>query len=167
MARAWQIWLSRAPSKCKVFLWLASRNRCWTADRLGRRGLPHPAACPFCDQVEEDISHLLIGCVLAREVWSSFLTRWGKAEWIPEPGDRLVEWLSSKAARGKEAKDLCTAVILVCWCLWRHRNDVVFQGHTPSVEVAIQMVEAEADLWRAASLFRDMLAPVERWRVGE
>jgi hypothetical protein len=41
MPGALQIWRSRAPPNCKVFLWLASRNRCWTADRLSRRGLPH------------------------------------------------------------------------------------------------------------------------------
>ena len=44
-----RLWKSWAPSKCKVFLWLAIRNRCWTADRLARRGLPHPPKCPLCD----------------------------------------------------------------------------------------------------------------------
>ena len=80
MDGAQQIWNSRAPNKCKFFLWLAFKNRCWTADRLGRRGLPRPASCPFCDQVEEDIDHLLLGCVLSREVWTSFLTRWGRVD---------------------------------------------------------------------------------------
>jgi hypothetical protein len=32
--RLWKTW--------KVFLWLAIRNRCWTADRLAERNLPHP-----------------------------------------------------------------------------------------------------------------------------
>uniref|UniRef100_A0A453KP79 Reverse transcriptase zinc-binding domain-containing protein n=1 Tax=Aegilops tauschii subsp. strangulata TaxID=200361 RepID=A0A453KP79_AEGTS len=36
------IWRSWAPLNVKFFLWLASQNRCWTADRLARRGLPHP-----------------------------------------------------------------------------------------------------------------------------
>jgi hypothetical protein len=63
-----QIWQSRAPYSCKFFVWLASRNRCWTADRLQRRGLPHPAACPLCDQEPESIQHLLLGCTVA---WAS------------------------------------------------------------------------------------------------
>lgn len=45
-----RIWKTWAPAKCKTFLWLAVRNRCWTADRLARRNLPHPALCPLCDQ---------------------------------------------------------------------------------------------------------------------
>jgi hypothetical protein len=42
----------------------------WTADRLQRRGLPHPAACPLCDQEPESIQHLLLGCVVTHEVWA-------------------------------------------------------------------------------------------------
>jgi hypothetical protein len=37
-----RIWKSWAPPKCRFFMWLAAHNRCWTADRLARRGLPHP-----------------------------------------------------------------------------------------------------------------------------
>jgi len=35
-------------------LWLMAHNRCWTADRLARRGLPHPEECPLCEQEDED-----------------------------------------------------------------------------------------------------------------
>ena len=42
-----------APLKCRVFIWLAVKNRCWMADRLAKRGLPHPGSCPLCDQAEK------------------------------------------------------------------------------------------------------------------
>ena len=61
-------WGSRAPLRCRFFSWLALKNRCWTSDRLARRGLPHQAACPLCDQEEETIHHLLLGCVFARHI---------------------------------------------------------------------------------------------------
>ena len=32
-------WKSKAPLRCRFFLWLAMHNRCWTSDRLARRGL--------------------------------------------------------------------------------------------------------------------------------
>jgi hypothetical protein len=42
--RVWKTW---APSKCHFFLWLSVLNRCWTADRLAKRGLDHPEKCPL------------------------------------------------------------------------------------------------------------------------
>ncbi|WVZ66318.1 hypothetical protein U9M48_015558, partial [Paspalum notatum var. saurae] len=39
-----RIWKSWALLRCKFFIWLAIKNRCWTADRLAKRGLLHPNA---------------------------------------------------------------------------------------------------------------------------
>ncbi|KAF8702483.1 hypothetical protein HU200_032861 [Digitaria exilis] len=72
-----------APAKCKVFLWLAFRNKCWTADRLASRGLPHPDSCTLCDQAEEDIQHTLTDCVFAREFWYKVLEPVGLAACAP------------------------------------------------------------------------------------
>jgi hypothetical protein len=167
MAGALQVWKSRAPPNCKVFMWLLVRTRCWTADRLSRRGLPHPASCPFCDQGDESLDHLLMGCVLAREVWAVFLRLWGKLHWMPQPDSTLVHWLQDKKGGPGGDRDLWTAVVLVCWTLWRHRNDVVFEGLAPSRAVVIHRISEEAELWRAAKLFRGILVPVEKWRCRE
>ena len=88
-------------------------------------------------------------------------------DWVPAHDDRLVDWLPAKAPEGRNEKNLWTAINLICWSLWRHKNGVVFEGHTLSAATAIGMVEAEADLWRAARMFRGSLGPVDRWRVGE
>jgi hypothetical protein len=48
--KPWErIWKSWAPSKCKFFLWLVALTKCWTADRLARKGLQHPESCLLCD----------------------------------------------------------------------------------------------------------------------
>uniref|UniRef100_A0ACD5T6K0 Uncharacterized protein n=1 Tax=Avena sativa TaxID=4498 RepID=A0ACD5T6K0_AVESA len=74
-----------SPPSCKVALWLDVRNKCWTADRLSRHRLQHLAACPFYDQCGESIDHLLMGCVLAREVWRACLGWCGKSFGSEEP----------------------------------------------------------------------------------
>lgn len=58
-----------APGKCKMFVWLAIKNCCWTADRLAKRGLSHMEKCMLCDQEEEHIQHILTTCVFARQFW--------------------------------------------------------------------------------------------------
>jgi hypothetical protein len=93
MAGALQVWKSWAPAKCKFFLWLALHDTCWTADRLERRRLPRPSVCPFYDQAQESITHLLLGCVLAREVWASYLRWWDREDRLPSQGILLADWL--------------------------------------------------------------------------
>jgi hypothetical protein len=64
---------SCAPNKCHFFIWLVEYNRCWTTDRLARRGLQHSECCPLCDQQQETINHLLVACVFSRQVWFELL----------------------------------------------------------------------------------------------
>ena len=78
------IWKSRAPMSYKFLTWLVSKNQCWTADRLHKRGMPHPAACPLCDQEPETLRHLLLRCVVARQVWHVWLSEWKILEWLPQ-----------------------------------------------------------------------------------
>jgi hypothetical protein len=71
-----RIWKSWAPPKCRFFMWLVAHQRCWTADWLAKRGLPHPDFCPLCDQEEENIQHLLVGCLCKRILVSTSAVCW-------------------------------------------------------------------------------------------
>ena len=82
-----RIWRTWAPPKCRFFLWLVAHNRSWTADRLARRGLPHPEQCPLCDQEDETINHLLVSCVFARQFWYHFFRQVGLHSLSPQPSD--------------------------------------------------------------------------------
>jgi hypothetical protein len=45
---SWELnWKSWAPPRVKFFIWLACLDRCWTGERLARRGLPHAPRCPL------------------------------------------------------------------------------------------------------------------------
>jgi hypothetical protein len=68
---------SWAPPKCRFFIWLVTQKRCWTTDRLTKRGLDHPKKCLLCDQDAETIDHLLVTCVFAREFWYLLLRQLG------------------------------------------------------------------------------------------
>jgi hypothetical protein len=72
-------------------MWLVIRDRCWTADQLAKRNLPHPTSCPDCDQAEETINHLLLECVFAREFWFNLLRRAGLQALTPQSDDKSFE----------------------------------------------------------------------------
>uniref|UniRef100_A0A8I6X722 Reverse transcriptase zinc-binding domain-containing protein n=1 Tax=Hordeum vulgare subsp. vulgare TaxID=112509 RepID=A0A8I6X722_HORVV len=66
-------WKNWAPPRVRFFHWLAHLDRCWTADRLERRGLQHPSRCPICDQAPETMHHLIFACPFARQIWYEVL----------------------------------------------------------------------------------------------
>lgn len=97
------IWKSFVPPRCRYFLWLVTLNRCWTADHLQSRGLPHPDRCPLCDQGPETIDHLLVACPESRQLWWIALSVIGHAECLPLNERSFHGWLCD--SRKKLTKD--------------------------------------------------------------
>jgi hypothetical protein len=64
-------WRNKATPKSKLFVWLAAQGRIWSSDRRFRHGLQDRAtACEVClQEIIETSEHILIQCVVAREVW--------------------------------------------------------------------------------------------------
>jgi hypothetical protein len=46
--------------------------------------------------------------------------------------------------------------------LWRHHNDIIFEGANPALLIVICKILIEAELWRVAGLFRAGLASMDR-----
>ena len=112
----------------QIFISLVVNSRCWTADRLAKRGLPHPVACPLCDQAEETIQHTIISCVFARQVWTLIFQRLGLIAIVPQPtAAQFSAWWSNAISRVPKVlrEGLNSLIILIPWELWKHRNDCV------------------------------------------
>ena len=135
------------------FMWLVAHNRCWTADRLARRGLPHPEYCPLCDQDEETIDHLLCSCVFSCQVWYRVLQRVGVQDLSPRPADISFDgWWASTSNKidGQARKGFNTIVILGAWSLWNHCNRCVFDGINPNLEDVLVSLRDVLHLWSLA-----------------
>jgi hypothetical protein len=87
-----QVWHSFAPFKVKFHAWLALRRRCWTADRLARRGLPTHTLCKLCHVSAEMLDHLSLQCPYATVVWSGTWQRLGLAIPLPDAQSTLEDW---------------------------------------------------------------------------
>ena len=90
---AWKLtWKNWAPPRVRFFHWLARLDRCWTADRLARRGLQHPARCLLCDQAPKTMHHLTLACPFARQIWHEVL-HWLRLPCAPPDSETsLNDW---------------------------------------------------------------------------
>ena len=148
-----RLWKSWAPGKCKTFIWLAIRNRCWTADRLQKRGLPHPDHCPLCDQEEETVQHILTTCVFARQFWFAVLQPLNLVALVPSRRTISLAdwWLRAWIKVPKQhKKGFNSLVMLGAWIILKHRYACVFDGSAPCFQVALRAYKEELQLWIAA-----------------
>lgn len=100
----------------------------------------HHEACPFC--AKESINHILLDCVLAREVCTSVCLALNKLDWVPPRGSRLAEWCTNKLGAGLGKKDVWVIFLLVMWKLCKHHNAIVFDGTSPSLSHVVHIIEA-------------------------
>lgn len=112
------IWRSKAPMKCKFFMWLVVHKRCLTADNLARRGWPCDLRCPLCSSENEDCTHLFVHCRFTQQLWFR-IRLWSGAN-FPTPGNSYLctedWWLSVRKQAPKQLhKDFDTFTILVHW----------------------------------------------------
>ena len=62
-------WKTKAPPKCRFFIWLMLQNRVWTAARLMLRQWPNEYFYQLCVRNLETVSHLFQECGYLRSVW--------------------------------------------------------------------------------------------------
>ena len=146
------IWRSWAPPKVKFFHWLACQDRCWTAERLARRGLQHHPRCLLCDQEPETIGHLMLTCPFTKQTWQEVLSWLRLPAPAPEHDGSLMDWwlrakeLTPPALR----KALKSVALLVPWMIWKHRNACVFDHVSPSLYELVDRIKDETKCWAKA-----------------
>jgi hypothetical protein len=109
------LWKNWAPLKEKIFCWLAFRNRCWTADRLTKRGLEALEFCTFCDQEQENINHLITNCPFTRKFWFLLCSSRGAADMVPQQYETVRQWwYSISSSQPKERRKERQVVSVRC-----------------------------------------------------
>lgn len=147
------IWKAQASLKYKVFMWLAIRRRCSTADRLRRRGLQNQGVCVFCRLQEETIDHLLVGCAVTAQIWARFIVQTGSLCPVPSGQHTLQDhWLAAKNPQPKNRrKQIDECIILVSWMLWKERNQKIFNNIVNSSDQILQLALQEHQQWCTAA----------------
>jgi hypothetical protein len=144
-----QVWHAFAPFKYQFHAWLALRKRCWTADRLARRGLLTHALCPLCTLAGETMDHLSLQCPFAATIWTSASQRLGFSMPTPTTQSTLSLWWPDavQPLSQRESKTANSFIILTLRRLWLERNARVFDGCSSSATAVANAIIDDWSLW--------------------
>ena len=109
------------------------------------------------------MNHIMLQCAFSRSFWLQICTALGKPEWTPTQDGMLPSWLVNIGGDGMPARDSRTIIILSLWELWKHRNGIVFDGDSPSLNRLFGRILSEGRAWETAGLIRSDLEPFFRW----
>ncbi|GKC31910.1 RNA-directed DNA polymerase, eukaryota, partial [Tanacetum coccineum] len=119
-------WIKSIPIKVNVFAWKLYLDRLPTRSNLSRRNVSLPSlACPLCDHVLEDSSHLFFGCSVAKDI-QKLICRWLNLD--VHPYESYEDWLSwFKSIRlGSKTKEVLEGVFYVsCFVPLKGISDIV------------------------------------------
>ncbi|KAL2246688.1 UNVERIFIED_CONTAM: Mitochondrial carnitine/acylcarnitine carrier-like protein [Sesamum indicum] len=133
------IWKAFIPPKYSFILWLGMRGRLATRDRLGF--LQEEDLCSLCINTKESARHLFFECPFSSFVWSR-IRHWIGISRTMSTLQSATKWLK-KEKIGSSVQNKARHLALACtvYTLWRHRNEVIFEGSTPCPEGLIRFVK--------------------------
>ncbi|GKC50288.1 RNA-directed DNA polymerase, eukaryota, partial [Tanacetum coccineum] len=150
-------WIKSIPIKVNVFAWKLYLDRLPTRSNLSRRNVSLPSlACPLCDHVLEDSSHLFFGCSVAKDI-QKLICRWWNLD--VHPYESYEDWLSwFKSIRlGSKTKEVLEGVFYVSWwSLWNFRNQFLFASPIPRKDTIFDNIVLRSFYWCVARCNRTL-----------
>ncbi|XP_004963682.1 uncharacterized protein LOC101781465 [Setaria italica] len=133
------VWINRAPPRVKFFTWLLVQERIHCRANLKKKKILTEASCELCG-LEETCDHIIFHCSFATSIWSSLE--------IDTSASSVTSLWTVPHPTIAPGKHYSTFLILLCWSLWKHRNEVVFQRAPASSQRFWTTCCTEARLWR-------------------
>ena len=125
------LWKIPLPQKILQFIWKVLHSALPVRNTLIHRGLNCFDTCPFCQEERETLDHLFLKCPFARAVWlGSEITI--RTDTLPY--HTISDWISNwveGSQKENRIKNCIPTLFVTLWCIWNHRNGIVFEGKLP------------------------------------
>jgi hypothetical protein len=147
------VWGNRAPLRVQFFAWLLVQERIQCHVNLVCKHVLDDDAREICG-LREDNDHIVFCFPFAAHVWAKLGVETTTVS-VRSP------WLVPCPASIPKQCNNCF-LLLICWMLWKHRNDVVFSVASPSQDRFWASCRSEARLW-CYRLPREDRVVVDAW----
>ncbi|OEL37942.1 hypothetical protein BAE44_0001042, partial [Dichanthelium oligosanthes] len=118
---------------------LLVQQRIQCRSNLLKKNVIAEASCELCWGLDEDCHHLIFTCPFAMHAW--------RALGIDGSAYRVAELWTVRRPTTVPAKHFDSFLLLVCWQLWKHRNEVVFRNAPASHTRLWMACKEDARLW--------------------
>ena len=172
---AWECWRDKGPkvtwskliwgppsiTRVCFIAWLATNERLNTGDRLVTT--PY---CPFCQDPEENHSHLFFWCIFSSRIWGGILAKC-KSNWPSLPWLEIVDFaVRSTSGTSLKMVILKLSFLSTVYHIWMERNSRIFNKALKPEEVVtnsiIQMVRG-----RLLSMENVKISAGDNWLLEE
>jgi hypothetical protein len=146
-----KLWKIDVPSKVLAFGWRLLLDRLPTRSALNHRGIlhsPNDLSCVFCALNVEDSGHLFFSCQFSIGIWTAVSNWLGKA--MPTGVECCTHFcMFGNLIRLKKEGGRVSRLIWLAttWSLWKHRNDVLFNGATPDASILVNIIKTTSWIW--------------------
>ncbi|KAJ0918143.1 putative reverse transcriptase zinc-binding domain-containing protein [Helianthus annuus] len=141
-------WCKWVPIKCNIMPWRGNIDRLPTRVNLRRRNVDITSVmCPLYSDSEETVEHLFTACPVAFRVWLAFNV------WCNVPPLFFFEFkdildINKFIKIGKKAEMVTYLLaIIACWCIWKERNEMVFNQKVGSPHDIIGEIKSRGYAW--------------------
>ncbi|XP_057770688.1 uncharacterized protein LOC130990474 [Salvia miltiorrhiza] len=158
------IWKTPASATAITTAWKVLKGRLPTVDNLRRRQvvLQPAACCVLCNSSEESIDHLFFSCHKSDEIWKSIFL------WIDKQSvchTKAKNHLNAFINLGNkdDLSFLLQVWIGTVWCIWKWRNDCIFNQGNWNKERVVSEIKAKIWSWLLAFNLPKSPAVFNRW----
>ena len=123
---------------------------------LRRRGIVMVGWCCLCRCSGENVAHLLLHCLVVRELWNYVFRQFG-VDWVISGSilDHMADWRNWFGKHDLDVWNLVPACVM--WSLWRERNNRTFDDVELSVDKLIESCMCSLFEWSTAWGFTTLL----------
>ena len=139
------LWKIKAPPRVLNVVWRAIMGCLPTLRQLSQKRVPVSTRCPVCLSGEESIVHCLVTCPFASMCWSIIFLGFQ----VIQAGD-FEEWIGDVFQGNTQNRR--AEVVTVCWAIWRHRNDVVWNKKFSNVNRVVASAKQYLLQWKFAQV---------------
>ncbi|CAL1384036.1 unnamed protein product [Linum trigynum] len=145
-----RIWKLHCPERVRFFVWLATKEKLSTNSRRKIRHLTLDDKCPICKHTAETNVHCLRDCTPTRKIWEDLVPPHEHNTFFAADHTSWFQMNLNMGDSGERHEDWPSFFALVCWYIWKYRNEYIFQGKKLADSSFINYVKSKATGWLQA-----------------